>query len=288
MARGGTSSNRQDAEVSAPDEQIAPAHRHKGQPVRHQHAPSPELVKRVRAARSVVVLTGAGISTESGLPDFRGQEGLWNRMDPIESSSTIGFRKDPNRIWQLYVDGMEDNLAPNAGHEAIARLQKAGCIDFVITQNVDGLHERAGSPEQSVLTVHGDLKRAECHRCGESWPLAEAAAWRDGAKAPLCPTCAKPLQPSLVLFGQKPRGLDRARELLKGADVVICLGTSLQVEPVASLPRYARRHRAYVVIVTDGPTPYDDRPWWRDERVHARLGSWLTALADGVLESSAD
>lgn len=279
MARGGNP-NSQSRLANQYPPALDQRHRASGiSGVRSQDKPSEALIERMRAAKSVVVITGAGISTESGLPDFRSKgTGVWEKHDPAAVGSGSGFAQNPDLIWQLYVDDlMAADVQPNSGHQALCDLKQQGLVTSIITQNVDGLHQASGFDEADVLEIHGNVRNAECHSCGLTLPLSEVK--RLARQAPACPKCTSPMQPSIVLFGQQPRGHERARELVRNADVVMAVGTSLQVEPVASLPRYARRHRAFVSIVTAGATPYDDKRWWRDERVIAQCGSWLSALA---------
>ena len=220
------------------------------------------LAELIRDAHSVVALTGAGISVPSGIPDFRSPgTGLWERVDPMEVAHIDAFRSDPARFWGFYGERFATLGAktPNAAHEALAALEDAGLLDAVITQNVDMLHRRAGSSE--LVEIHGSIASCSCLSCPGAVPLEEArariAAAQDGV--PRCEACGEPLKPDVVLFGEllDPAALERARELCERAEVLLCIGSSLEVHPVASLPLLTDAAGGAVAILTQGPTPLD-------------------------------
>lgn len=212
------------------------------------------LAADVVAADHVVALTGAGISTASGLPSFRGEDGIWgNEFDPADFQYSR-FQSDPAGFWRDRIELHErmygDNVEPNAAHEALATLQTAGVLDGLITQNVDGLHAAAGS--DAVLELHGNAQRAVCDSCGkrvDAGPVYERA--REGELPPRCSECDGVLKPDVVLFGQPmPDGaLQQAQHHARDADVFLAVGSSLTVEPAASLPRVAANRGATVAVI---------------------------------------
>jgi NAD-dependent deacetylase len=220
-----------------------------------------QLAELIRGASSVVALTGAGISVPSGIPDFRSPgTGLWERVDPMEVAHIDAFRADPARFWQFYgqrFQTLEDKL-PNRAHEVLAALERESLLDAVITQNIDRLHERAGSGE--VIEVHGSIASSSCLACGQQLPQADVrrrqAAAADGV--PRC-DCGSPLKPDVVLFGEllPARAIARAERLAAGADVLLCIGSSLEVYPVAGLPALTLAGGGKLAIITQGPTQFD-------------------------------
>jgi NAD-dependent protein deacetylase/lipoamidase len=227
------------------------------------------LAELIREAGSVVALTGAGISVPSGIPDFRGragtQKGLWERVDPMEVAHIDAFRSDPVRFWGFYGERFATLGAkrPNPAHETLAALERAGRLGAVITQNVDMLHRRAGTGAGGgqIIEVHGSIASCSCLSCPGAVPLGEARE-RIGAAVdgvPRCESCGEPLKPDVVLFGEMldAGALERARELCEGAQVLLCIGSSLEVQPVASLPLLTDAAGGAVAILTQGPTPLD-------------------------------
>jgi NAD-dependent deacetylase len=222
-----------------------------------------ELAGLVREARSVVALTGAGISVPSGIPDFRSPgSGLWQQVDPMEVAHIDAWRADPERFWHFYGDRftMLDGKQPNGAHRALVELERRGKLDAVITQNIDMLHRKAGT--ERLVEVHGTIEHASCLACGARYPLAETRARlaSDPLSVPHC-DCGRPLKPDVVLFGEwlPADALDSAFELAAGADVLLCVGSSLEVHPIAQLPGITRSNGGAVAIVTAGPTPWDSR-----------------------------
>jgi NAD-dependent deacetylase len=219
------------------------------------------LAELLREARSALVLTGAGVSVPSGIPDFRSPgTGIWEKVNPMEVAHIDAFRREPDRFWQFYGDRFASlvDKQPNAAHEAIAELERRGLIRGVVTQNVDRLHRRAGST--NVIEVHGSIEWSVCPECGGRTSIErvlEVLAAHPGA--PECPACIAPLKPDVVLFGEMlPAGaLSDAYALAAEADVIVCVGSSLEVFPVASLPGVTRDGGGRIALVTQGPTPYD-------------------------------
>jgi NAD-dependent deacetylase len=226
---------------------------------------SARLAGLVRSARSVVALTGAGISVPSGIPDFRGragtQNGLWQNVDPMTVAHIDAFRSDPARFWGFYSQRFATltDKRPNAAHTVLVAMEREGLLDGVITQNVDMLHRKAGTRE--LVEVHGSIATCSCLRCGRGVSLEEARALIAGDEAgvPRCSPCGAPLKPDVVLFGEMLHAatLARAHELCAGADVLLCIGTSLEVHPVAGLPLLTHERGGTIAIITQGPTPLD-------------------------------
>ncbi|MFT4946887.1 MAG: NAD-dependent deacetylase [Natronomonas sp.] len=219
------------------------------------------VARAIAEADSTVAFTGAGVSTASGIPDFRSEGGIWDQYDPSEFHYSK-FKADPAAFWELRLDLYEeifdDEIEPNEAHQALAALEAAGHLETVITQNVDGLHEAAGS---SVVAIHGNGQRVACEDCGRTEPLDAARQQIDGGRLPPeCSTCGGVLKPDTVLFGEQlPRiPLQRAKQQARDADVLLTAGSSLTVEPAASLPRIANRTGATLVIVNLEETPVSD------------------------------
>ena len=222
-----------------------------------------ELAGLIRSAGSVVALTGAGISVPSGIPDFRSPgTGLWANVDPMEVAHISVWQRDPARFWGFYGQrfAILDGKVPNGAHRALTELERLGRLDGLITQNIDGLHAAAGSADP--IEVHGSIATASCLACGASYELHDvrlrAEADTDGV--PRC-ECGRPLKPDVVLFGEflPMDAMNRAEELSEGADLLLCVGSSLEVWPVAELPQVTLDGGGAVAIVTMGPTPYDSR-----------------------------
>jgi NAD-dependent deacetylase len=228
---------------------------------------SPALVERVRSAKHVLALTGAGISAESGVPTFReAQTGLWAQYDAEQLATPEAFERDPRLVWEWYAwrRQLVAQAAPNPGHRALVTLQERLPAFTLVTQNVDGLHARAGS--RDVVELHGNITRDLCFADGT---LVEEPAPGDSVP-PRCPRCGAFLRPGVVWFGESlpPRVLERAEQAAQSSDVVLSIGTSSLVHPAAGLPWLAKRHGALLVELNPAPTP-------------------LTAHADHVLSGPA-
>jgi NAD-dependent deacetylase len=236
------------------------------------------LIRRVRGwleeARRVVALTGAGISTESGIPDFRGPQGVWTRNPEAEKQATIQhYVADPEirkRSWRTRLESPAWEARPNSGHLALVALERRGKLDTLITQNVDGLHQAAGSSPARVVEVHGTWREVTCLSCGERAPMEQALARvRAGEEDPACRTCGGILKAATISFGQGlvPEDIARAERAARSCDLMLAVGTKLSVYPVAGVVPVAREAGARVVIVNAEPTEMD-------------------ALADAVLRGS--
>jgi NAD-dependent deacetylase len=219
------------------------------------------LAEMLREARSAVVLTGAGVSVPSGIPDFRSPgTGIWEKVNPMEVAHIDAFRRQPDRFWHFYADRFASlvHKRPNDAHFAIAELERRGLVRGVVTQNVDRLHRMAGS--QNVIEVHGSIEWSVCPECGGRTSIErvlEILAEHPGA--PECPACIAPLKPDVVLFGEMlPEvAISDAYALAAEADLIVCVGSSLEVFPVASLPGVTRDGGGRIALITQGPTPYD-------------------------------
>jgi NAD-dependent deacetylase len=239
--------------------------------------PVAELAALIAARQPCVVLTGAGVSTESGIPDFRSPTGIWADVDPLEVASSDAFRRDPERVWSFYRRRIDLLLEaePNAGHRALAELERRGLVEAIVTQNIDLLHTRAGA--QEVVEVHGSIRSSVCLRCGHEEGLDGVRAQLAESPAPRCVDCGAVLKPGVVLFGELlPRAeLERATELARGAALVLVVGSTLEVWPVAGLPLEAQAF----AIVNRGPTALDGRAILT---IDAPAGKTLTALVDAL------
>lgn len=212
----------------------------------------------------VAILSGAGISTDSGIPDYRGPQGVWKRDPEAEKLVTLDYyMADPEvrrRSWRMRRDSPVWQAEPNGAHRAVAELERSGTPVRVITQNVDGLHQLAGVPERKVLELHGTSRRVVCTQCGARSSMADALARVDaGEEDPACDECGGILKSATVMFGQPLQSevLREAVAVAKACDVFVAVGTSLRVQPAASLAGMAAEHGARLVIVNAEPTPYD-------------------------------
>lgn len=225
-------------------------------------AATAKLAELLRNARSAVALTGAGISVPSGIPDFRSpQTGLWEKVDPMEVAHIEVFRRDPERFWRFYRPrfSLLEDKRPNPAHEALAELERRGLLSGVVTQNIDRLHRSAGSHE--VVEVHGSIATSSCTCCGASYALEKVPELFDEQGVPACACCQGAVKPDVVLFGEllPEAALARAVALAEGADLMLCIGSSLEVYPAAGLPEMTLSRGGRVAIVTQSDTPYDAR-----------------------------
>jgi len=214
------------------------------------------LAELIRANQPCVVLTGAGVSTESGIPDFRSPTGIWARYDPMVYATISAFRRDPVKVWDFYAKrlGVLAEAEPNGAHLALARLEERGFVEAVVTQNIDRLHERAGS--RDVIEVHGSIRTASCLDCGNRVPLDEVAR---RLPVPECDVCGAVLKPDVVMFGEllPADAIARAASLAQGAALMVVVGSSLEVWPVAGLPQETLDAGGRLAIVNRDATPYD-------------------------------
>jgi NAD-dependent deacetylase len=243
------------------------------------------IARWAAGARSGVAFTGAGISTESGIPDFRGPGGFWERND--QSKFTIqNYVRDPEHRkerWRQAVEGrsfMRTEVKPNAGHVALARLEELGVIRGVITQNVDGLHAEAGN--ETVVELHGNARRIGCLSCGESWPSEDILKRvRAGEEDPDCSYCGGILKSTTISFGQQlpEDAINKAHMLSASADFFLVVGSSLVVYPAAAMPGVAKQAGAKLAIINREPT---DQDYVADAVIHADAGPTLTAIVERV------
>ncbi|HEY6145373.1 MAG TPA: NAD-dependent protein deacylase [Solirubrobacterales bacterium] len=218
------------------------------------------LAELLGQSRRAVALTGAGVSVPSGIPDFRTPEtGLWAKVDPMEVAHIDVFEGSPERFWSYYRPRFSSlgDKEPNRAHEALAELERRGLIEGVITQNIDRLHRAAGS--ENVIEVHGSIETSSCMACGAAFGLDEIDDLFDERGVAICASCGGAVKPDVVLFGEMvpADAIERATELAEGADLMLCVGSSLAVHPVAGLPQLTLGSGGRLAIVTKGGTPYD-------------------------------
>jgi NAD-dependent protein deacetylase/lipoamidase len=238
------------------------------------------LAELVDACRPCVVLTGAGISTESGIPDFRSPSGVWARYDPMEYATIDAFLEDPAKVWDFSGKRLArlDGAKPNDGHRALAELEHRGWVRAVVTQNIDRLHERAGS--RALVEVHGSIRTSSCLDCGTVVPFAEVVAL---LPVPACPSCGRVLKPDVVMFGEllPETAIADALQLAASAGLLLVVGSSLEVYPVAGLPLETLAAGGSLAIVNRGSTPFDGRA---SVTIDGSAGETLKALASALAE----
>lgn len=218
----------------------------------------------IREAGSVAALTGAGISTDSGIPDFRGPKGLWTKDPSAEKMATLdAYVSDPDvrkRSWKWRLETQQNKREPNDGHRALVDLERAGHLDTLVTQNVDGLHQSAGSDPARVVEIHGTIQEVQCLDCEERAPMERALARViAGEEDPSCRSCGGMLKSATISFGQGliSRDLARAQEAAEGCDLILAIGTTLAVYPIAAMVPIAKEAGARVVILNGEPTEMD-------------------------------
>lgn len=237
-----------------------------------------QLAELIEASNRTVALTGAGISVPSGIPDFRSPgEGLWEKVNPMEVATIEAFHRDTKRFWDFYRPRFEmlgDKL-PNPAHLALAELEDRGLLEAVITQNIDRLHRAAGT--RSLVEVHGSIATSSCTTCGASWSLEQVDELFDSDGIATCTGCLGKVKPDVVLFGEMlpVAAIERARELAESAELMICIGSSLEVFPAAGLPELTLASGGAVAIVTIGPTAYDHQAV---VRLHGDVAEELLAV----------
>ncbi len=243
--------------------------------------PIEEAARLLAKAEHAVALTGAGVSTASGIPDFRGPHGLWRRIPPWKFTIDY-FYENPLEVWRLYKTLYQTlkHARPNPAHKALATLEKEGIIKTIITQNIDGLHQKAGS--KNVIELHGTATRARCTVCGHTIPIEQALASLNHTP-PRCPRCQGLLKPDIVFFGEPlpTQALHKAIQEATRADVMLVAGTSLQVSPANQLPIIAKNRGAKIIIVNLQPTPQDHTA---DIVIHAPVEQTLPAICRKILE----
>jgi len=246
------------------------------------------LAALLTRARRAVVFTGAGVSTESGIPDFRSPGGVWDQFDPDELNyeNFLGSMRGRRKYWELgrKIYPVIRDAAPNPAHEAIAELYRRGRLDCCITQNIDNLHQRAGLPASAVIELHGNASRARCLECSASYSRDEVHRWLEerGLDVPDCPGCGGIIKPNTILFGEAmPRAeTEEAERRARASDLFIVVGSSLVVYPAAYMPVHARHAGATLVIVNLTPTPYDDQA---ELVIRGKAGEVMAAVIADVL-----
>jgi NAD-dependent deacetylase len=241
-----------------------------------------KLAELLRESECSVALTGAGISVPSGIPDFRTPgKGLWEKVDPMEVAHIDAFRRDPERFWSFYRPRFQSlgDVEPNAAHEALAELERRDLLEGVITQNIDMLHVKAGS--QRVIEVHGSIRTGTCQECRTEFSLDQVDELFDEDGVAICSSCRGHVNPDVVLFGEflPADAMAEAEALASRADLMLCIGSSLEVFPVAGLPTLTLGRGGRLAVITQGPTPFDrDAAVRMDGDVVADLEAVLAAL----------
>jgi NAD-dependent deacetylase len=232
---------------------------------RGDQVPVSQVAAWVRGSASVVALTGAGISTDSGIPDFRGPNGVWTKDPAAEKLSSLQhYMSDPDlrvRAWRSRMEHPAWNAKPGPGHLALAELERLGHLHTLVTQNIDGLHQLAGNSPESLVEIHGTLREVMCMECGDRAPMQKALdRVRAGEDDPPCRSCGGILKSATISFGQSlvAEDLERVMRAAENCDMLLAIGTSLTVYPIAYMPRRAVDSGARLVIVNAEPTPYDD------------------------------
>ena len=247
-----------------------------------------ELAELIVKSRRIVVFTGAGISTESGIPDFRSPGGIWSRFDPNEFTyqQFLHTEEGRKRHWRLLKE-MGEMMAvtkPNPAHDAIAELEKLGKLDCVITQNVDGLHQRAGNSEDRVIQLHGNITWVYCMSCGKRYPMDEILEWlKQGIEVPQCVECRGILKPEVIFFGEAMPVWEtrQAEQRSRNCDLCIVVGSSLVVYPAAFMPMYALQSGAKLAIINQGATDMDGMA---HVRIYGKGGEVLSQVMPRVRE----
>ncbi len=231
-----------------------------------------KAISLIKNAGKTIALTGAGVSTESGIPDFRSRGGLWSRFDPVEYGTLGAFRRDPVKVWKMLAELLDAvDARPNPGHEALAKMENTGHLQGLITQNIDGLHQKGGS--RSVVEFHGSLDTFSCLSCGAFFSLENVRAMH---LPPRC-QCGEVLKPDIVFFDETipPAALRETEELVNGADVLIVAGTSCQVAPASSIPFLVRQQGGVIIEVNLEPC----RDVMADISLVGKFAGIMTSLA---------
>ncbi len=239
---------------------------------------SDDLRQLVLSSSAGVAFTGAGISTESGIPDFRSPGGVWSRNRTIYYDEFVSSREARIEYWRQRVELYREfaDAEPNDGHRALAEFERRGNLVAVVTQNIDGLHQLGGS--KRVIELHGTARVIGCIECGKEWPPEEVHTWIDrGNEAPDCDECGAPLKSKTISFGQAMPAaqMQEAAQLCRQADLLLAIGSSLVVEPAASFPRLAKQHGAKLVIINRTETPLDD---YADLVIRESIGETLMSV----------
>ena len=249
-----------------------------------------ELIRKatdlIRNSPKVIVFTGAGVSTESGIPDFRSPGGVWQKYDPEDFyyQKFICSEASREKYWQMSREFYEPlkNAQPNAAHLAVVELERMGKLDCVITQNIDNLHQRAGTSPQKVIELHWTAVSVSCLSCRKKWPREEVQSWLlQGVRVPRCDACGGILKPDTVSFGQSmpPQETEEAFRRARSCDLLIVIGSSLVVQPAASVPLEAKESGAKLVIINRDPTYHDS---YADVVIHASAGEVMNKILQNL------
>ena len=240
----------------------------------------------IRRSKKVIVFTGAGVSTESGIPDFRSPGGVWQKYNPEDFyyQKFVSSEEAREKYWQMSGEFYEPlkNAQPNAAHLAVVELERMGKLDCVITQNIDNLHQRAGTSPQKVVELHGTAVSVSCLSCRKKWPREEIQSWLlQGVRVPRCDACGGILKPDTVSFGQSmpPQETEEAFRRARNCDLLIVIGSSLVVQPAASVPLEAKESGAQLVIINREPTYHDG---YADVVIHASAGEVMSKILQNL------
>ncbi len=246
-----------------------------------------EMIKR---AKKVIVFTGAGVSTESGIPDFRSPGGVWQKYNPEDFyyQKFLSSEEAREKYWQMSREFYEplQRAQPNPGHKAVVELEKMGKLDCVITQNIDNLHQKAGNSPEKVIELHGTAISVSCLSCRKKYTRAEIQSWLiSGVKVPQCTDCGGILKPDTVSFGQPmpPRETEEAFQRARQCDLFIVIGSSLVVQPAASVPLEAKEHGAKLVIINREPTYHDA---YADVVIHGSAGEIMSKIIEHLQKNN--
>jgi len=247
-----------------------------------------QVAQWITTSKRVVVFSGAGLSTESGIPDFRSPGGVWDRYNPEDFyfQNFLASESSREKYWQMATEMYEPmkRAQPNLAHLAIAEMERLGKLDCVITQNIDGLHVKSGNSEEKVIQLHGTAMVVSCLSCGKRYDRDEVQErLKKGVKAPCCDECGGPLKPATISFGQSmpERETEEAYHRSSLSDLFIVIGSSLVVQPAASMPLVAKRNGAKLVIINRDPTPYDNMA---DMVIHGQAGPIMAGVLKEVKE----
>jgi NAD-dependent deacetylase len=245
-----------------------------------------QVAQWITTSKKVIVFSGAGLSTESGIPDFRSPGGVWDRYNPEDFyfQNFLASEASREKYWQMATEMYEPikTAQPNQAHLAIAELEKLGRLDCVITQNIDGLHFKAGNSEEKVIQLHGTAIFVSCLSCKKRYDRDEIQERiKEGQKAPSCDDCGGLLKPATISFGQSmpEKETEEAYHRSSLCDLFIVVGSSLVVQPAASMPLVAKRNNAKLVIINRDPTPYDDMA---DVVIHSQAGLTMASILEHV------
>jgi NAD-dependent deacetylase len=245
-----------------------------------------QVANLIRQSQKVIVFTGAGVSTESGIPDFRSPGGVWHKYNPEDFyyQKFISSEESREKYWQMSREFFEPlkNAQPNAAHRAVVELEKMGKLDWVITQNVDNLHQRAGSSPEKVIELHGTAVSVSCLSCRKKYSREEIQSWLlRGVRVPKCDGCNGILKPDTVSFGQSmpPKETEESFRRARQCDLLIVIGSSLVVQPAASVPLEAKENGAKLVIINRDPTYHDS---YADVVIHASAGEVMSKIMDSL------